>query len=267
MSDKQYLNLLNRVLCYGEKRSNRTEYDSKSLFGETMRFDLQSGFPLLTSKFVNFKAIVHELLWFIKGSTNVKELNKHGVNIWNEWADDDGELGPTYGRQWRGWVNKDGESIDQLAILIDNLKNDPYSRRHVLSAWNVGEISEMKLPPCHVLCQFYVSNKNKLSCQFYQRSVDVFLGLPFNIASYGLLTEILANITGYEVGKLIFTGGDVHIYSNHVIQATEQLKRRIHQPPTVKINKRIKNIDDISFDDIILENYKYEPAIKGKIAV
>jgi thymidylate synthase len=271
----EYLNLLSRTrsTCWNQIpiREDRTGTGTYSKFGEQIRFDLQKGFPLLTSKKVHFKSIVHELLWMLRGETNVKSLNKNDVTIWDEWADETGELGPVYGAQWRSWISFDAEAehfntTDQIANVIAEIKRNPYSRRLIVSAWNVAEISEMALPPCHVLFQFYVS-EGKLSCQMYQRSADVFLGLPFNIASYALLTHMIAQGCSLDVGELIISIGDAHIYSNHLEQVQEQLRRTVRQAPVLKLNPEIKDIDDFRYEDISIEEYYPHPTIKAPIAV
>lgn len=264
----QYLDLLAYILENGEDRGDRTGVGTRGIFGANMRFRLDENFPLLTTKAVHYKSIVYELLWFLRGETNIKFLKDNGVSIWNEWADEQGELGPVYGAQWRNWRDgASGESIDQIASLVDSLRNNPYSRRHILSAWNVGELSKMALPPCHCFVQFYVSADGRLSCQLYQRSVDVFLGLPFNIASYALLTLMMAQVTGLKAGEFIFCGGDVHIYQNHFDQVRLQLEREPLPFPTVRLNPEIRSIDDFGFDDLELVNYQKHPRIAAPIAV
>jgi len=244
---------------------DRTGVGTISTFGYQMRFDLQKGFPLLTTKKLHLKSIIYELLWFIKGDTNIKYLNDNGVTIWDEWADENGNLGPIYGKQWRSWTNN-GKNIDQLSSLIDSIKTNPNSRRLIISAWNVGELEEMALPPCHVLFQFYVANE-RLSCQLYQRSADVFLGVPFNIASYALLTMMIAHVTGLKPGEFIHTFGDVHLYLNHVEQAKTQLQRQPRQLPEMIINKDVKSIFDFTYEDFKLINYDPHPHIKADVAV
>ncbi len=263
---QQYLNLLNRVLTEGVKKEDRTGTGTISVFGHQMRFNLQDGFPLITTKKIHLKSVLHELLWFIKGSTNVKYLQENGVRIWNEWADDDGELGRIYGYQWRSWTTENGGHIDQLSNVIKQLKENPDSRRHIVSAWNVGDLDKMNLPPCHILFQFYVAD-NKLSCQLYQRSADIFLGVPFNIASYALLIMMVAQETGYEPGEFIHTLGDAHIYLNHIEQVKLQLSREPRSLPTVKLNPKIKKVTDFKYEDFTLENYNPHPHIKGAISV
>ncbi len=263
---QQYLNLLDHVLKNGIKKEDRTGTGTISSFGYQMRFDLADGFPVLTTKKLHLKSIIHELLWFLKGSTNVKYLQQNGVRIWNEWADDDGELGPIYGYQWRSWPDYKGGNIDQISQVIDSIKNNPNSRRHIVSAWNVGAIDDMNLPPCHILFQFYVAD-GKLSCQLYQRSADIFLGVPFNIASYALLLHMVAQVTGLKPGTFVHTLGDAHIYLNHIEQVKLQLTREPMKLAEMKLNKNIKSIFDFSFDDFTLEGYESHPHIKGAISV
>lgn len=263
---KQYLDLLETVLKDGVEKKDRTGTGTISIFGYQMRFNLADGFPVLTTKKLHLKSIIHELLWFLQGSTNVKYLQENGVRIWNEWAGKDGELGPIYGYQWRSWPAPDGSHIDQISQVVENLKFNPDSRRHIVSAWNVGQLDQMHLPPCHILFQFYVAN-GKLSCQLYQRSCDVFLGVPFNIASYSLLTMMMAQVTGYQPGDFIWTGGDVHIYSNHLEQVKLQLSREPLLLPQMKINPAVKSIFDFRFEDFELVNYLAHPHIPGKVAV
>lgn len=262
----QYLNLLDHILKHGVRKNDRTGTGTISVFGYQMRFNLQDGFPLLTTKKLHFKSIIHELLWFLKGETNIRYLNENGVTIWDEWADTNGELGPVYGYQWRSWPTADGRRIDQISRVVDSLKNNPDSRRHIVSAWNVGEIENMALPPCHVLFQFYVAN-GKLSCQLYQRSADVFLGVPFNIASYALLTMMMAQVCGYEPGEFVHTLGDTHIYLNHIEQVKLQLTREPRKLPRMVINPEVKSIFDFKYTDFKLEDYNPHPHIKGDIAV
>jgi thymidylate synthase len=250
----------------GVLKSDRTGTGTKSVFGYQMRFDLQKGFPLLTTKKVHLKSIIYELLWFIKGDTNIKYLNDHGVTIWNEWADEDGNLGPVYGSQWRSWKGADGKVTDQLSSLIEGIKKNPDSRRHIISAWNPAEVDKMALPPCHAMFQFYVAN-GRLSCQLYQRSADVFLGVPFNIASYALLTMMVAQVCGLNPGEFIHTFGDAHIYTNHFDQVNLQLSRDTRQLPVMKLNPAIESIFDFKFEDFILEGYDPHPGIKAPIAV
>ncbi len=262
----QYIELVNHVLENGIKKNDRTGTGTLSVFGSQMRFDLESGFPLLTTKKLHLKSIIHELLWFISGSTNVKYLQDNGVRIWNEWADDDGELGPVYGYQWRSWTANGNRHIDQLSQVIEALIQKPDSRRHIVSAWNVGDLDSMKLPPCHILFQFYVADGH-LSCMMYQRSADIFLGVPFNIASYALLLSMIAQVTGYKPGEFIHTLGDAHIYTNHIEQLQLQLTRKPYPLPTLKLNPSVNSIFDFKFEDISLENYLSHPHIKGDISV
>ncbi len=251
---------------HGTSKEDRTGTGTLSVFGYQMRFNLQEGFPLVTTKKVHTKSIVHELLWFLKGETNIKYLKDNGVSIWDEWADENGNLGPVYGYQWRSWPSANGEHIDQISQCIDQIKNNPDSRRLLVNAWNVSEISKMKLPPCHILFQFYVAD-GKLSCQLYQRSADLFLGVPFNIASYALLTHMVAQVCDLEVGDFIHTLGDAHIYSNHFEQVNLQLTRSPLPLPTLKLNPEVKNIFDFTYEDIAFENYQSHPAIKAIVAV
>lgn len=263
---KQYLNLLQHVLDNGIEKADRTGTGTISVFGYQMRFNLGEGFPLMTTKKLHLKSIIHELLWFLKGDTNVKYLNDNNVNIWNEWADAEGNLGHIYGFQWRSWPGYDGKSTDQIEQLIRSLKNNPDSRRHMVSAWNVSDIGNMALPPCHVMFQFYVAN-NTLSCQLYQRSADIFLGIPFNIASYSLLLMMVAQVTGLKPGEFIHTLGDAHIYRNHLEQVNIQLSREPRQLPAMKLNPAVTDINHFAFDDFILENYDPHPHIRGAISV
>jgi len=263
---KQYLNLLETILKEGTTKEDRTGTGTISRFGHQMRFDLSEGFPVITTKKLHLKSIIHELLWFLAGDTNVKYLQDNGVRIWNDWADEDGNLGHIYGYQWRSWPTPDGKHIDQITKVVDSIKNNPDSRRHIVSAWNVGELDKMNLPPCHILVQFYVAD-GKLSCQLYQRSADVFLGVPFNIASYALLTLMMAQVTGFQPGDFVHTFGDVHIYSNHLEQVKLQLTREPFPLPTMKINPEVKNIFDFKFEDFELINYQAHPHIKGEVAV
>ncbi|NLR94888.1 thymidylate synthase [Flammeovirga agarivorans] len=265
---EQYHKLLSHVLEHGELREDRTGICCFSVFGYQMRFDLNKGFPLQTTKKLHWKSIVHELLWFLKGDTNIKYLNENGVRIWNEWADEFGDLGPIYGKQWRSWRDNLGIEYDQISKLIYDLKRDPKSRRHIVSSWNVSDLQEMALPPCHLLFQFYVSKDKKLSCQLYQRSADLFLGVPFNIASYALLTHVIAQICGYGVGEFIHTIGDAHIYSNHINQVKEVLSRVERQLPTLSLDiEKNANIEDLDFNQIHLNDYNPHPAISAKVAV
>lgn len=262
----QYLDLIKHVLENGEFKEDRTGTGTYSVFGHQMRFDLSKSFPVLTTKKLHLKSIIHELLWFLNGDTNIKYLNDNGVRIWNEWADEDGDLGPVYGKQWRSWQTADGHVVDQITTLIDMIKTNPDSRRLLVNAWNVGEIENMALPPCHCLFQFYVAN-GKLSCQLYQRSADIFLGVPFNIASYALLTLMVAQVCDLEPGEFIHTFGDAHIYSNHIEQVKEQILREPYPFPTMKINPDVKDIFGFTFDDFELVDYQAHPHIKGKVAV
>jgi thymidylate synthase len=263
---KQYLDLLDHVMKNGVEKKDRTGTGTVSVFGFQMRFNLAEGFPLLTTKKLHLKSIIHELLWFIAGDTNIKYLKNNGVTIWDEWADKDGNLGPVYGHQWRSWPAADGRKIDQLSEVIETIKKTPDSRRIIVSAWNVGEISKMALPPCHVMFQFYVAN-GRLSCQLYQRSCDIFLGVPFNIASYALLTMMMAQATGLEPGDFVHTLGDAHIYMNHIEQVKLQLTREPYPLPTMSINPAIKDIFEFRFSDFTLNNYISHPGIKGAISV
>ncbi len=261
----EYLNLLDHVLENGVEKEDRTGTGTISVFGYQMRFDLSKGFPLLTTKKLHTRSIFHELLWFIKGDTNIKYLHDNKVSIWDEWADENGDLGPIYGKQWRSWATSNGIEIDQLSNLINDIKTNPNSRRLILSAWNVGELEEMALPPCHILFQFYVAN-GKLSCHLYQRSADIFLGVPFNIASYALLTQMIAQVCGLEAGEFVHTLGDAHIYSNHIEQCRLQLSREPMPLPRLELAKR-ESIDEYRYEDIQIINYKSHPHIKGEIAV
>ncbi|MCH5688270.1 thymidylate synthase [Niabella sp. W65] len=263
---QQYLDLLQHILDNGTQKTDRTGTGTLSTFGYQLRFDLQKGFPLVTTKKVHLKSIIHELLWFLKGETNIAYLKENKVSIWDEWADEEGELGPVYGKQWRSWEGKDGKVIDQISDLISQIKKTPDSRRLIVSAWNVGELPEMALMPCHTLFQFYVAD-NKLSCQLYQRSADVFLGVPFNIASYALLTMMVAQVCDLEPGDFVHTFGDVHIYNNHIDQVNLQLSREPFPLPVMKINPEVKDIFGFQFDDFKLENYQSHPAIKAPVAV
>ncbi len=263
---QQYLNLLQHIRDNGTLKSDRTGTGTQSVFGYQMRFDLQKGFPMVTTKKVHLKSIVHELLWFLKGETNIAYLKENKVSIWDEWADENGELGPVYGKQWRSWEGKDGKVVDQVADLIAQIKSNPDSRRLIISAWNVADLPEMALMPCHTIFQFYVA-EGKLSCQLYQRSADVFLGVPFNIASYALLTLMIAQVCDLEPGDFVHTFGDVHIYSNHMEQVALQLSRNTLPLPVMKLNPAIKNIFDFSFEDFTLENYQSHPPIKAPVAV
>lgn len=263
---KQYLDLLSHVLEHGEKKSDRTGTGTQSVFGYQMRFDLNEGFPLITTKKLHTRSIFHELLWFIKGDTNIKYLRDNKVTIWDEWADEEGNLGPVYGEQWRSWKSADGQKIDQLQQVIQSIKTNPDSRRHLVVAFNPGEVSKMALPPCHAFFQFYVGG-GKLSCQLYQRSADVFLGVPFNIASYALLVHMVAQVCGLGVGEFIHTLGDAHLYMNHLDQARLQLTREPMPLPKLILNPEIKNIDDFTFEDIQVVGYQSHPTIKAEISV
>ena len=268
---QQYLDLLRDVLDNGESRTDRTGTGTVSVFGRQARYDLRDGFPCLTTKKLHLRSIIHELLWFLKGDTNIAYLKENGVRIWDEWADENGELGPVYGQQWRAWEGDNGEVIDQIERLIGGLKNNPHSRRHLVSAWNVGKVDQMALPPCHMLFQFYVhdvdSDKPGLSCQLYQRSADLFLGVPFNIASYALLTMMVAQVCGYEPRDFVHTFGDLHLYSNHIEQAKLQLTRSPKPLPTMWVNPEITDIHSFTFDDFELRDYNPDPHIKAAVSV
>ena len=261
-----YHDLLKHVLQHGHNKEDRTGTGTKSVFGYQMRFNLADGFPLLTTKKVHLKSIIHELLWFLQGSTNIAYLKENGVRIWDEWADENGNLGPVYGYQWRNWPKPDGSHIDQISQVVQAIKTNPDSRRLIVSAWNVADVDQMKLPPCHAFFQFYVAD-GKLSCQLYQRSADIFLGVPFNIASYALLTMMVAQVCGLKLGDFVHTLGDAHIYSNHMEQVQEQLSRELRALPTMRINPAVKDIFSFKFEDFTLENYDPHPAIKGVVAV
>ena len=263
---REYLHLLQHILDKGAQKSDRTGTGTLSCFGYQMRFDLQQGFPLVTTKRLHLKSIIYELLWFLQGDTNISYLNEHGVSIWDEWADERGELGPVYGKQWRLWEGADGKVVDQITDLVKQIKTNPDSRRLIVSAWNVADLPKMALMPCHTLFQFYVA-EGKLSCQLYQRSADVFLGVPFNIASYALLTLMLAQVCDLQPGEFVHTFGDVHLYNNHLEQAKLQLTRTPFPLPEMKLNPAVKNIFDFKFEDFTLENYQYHPAIKAPVAV
>ena len=263
---RQYLDLMEHVMSNGTLKEDRTGTGTKSVFGHQMRFDLSQGFPCVTTKKLHLKSIIHELLWFLKGDTNIKYLKENGVRIWDDWADKNGNLGHVYGYQWRSWPAPDGKHIDQIQQIIDQIKNTPDSRRIIVSAWNVGEIEQMALPPCHAFFQFYVAD-NKLSCQLYQRSADIFLGVPFNIASYALLTMMVAQVCDLEVGDFVHTLGDAHIYTNHFEQTKLQLSRSPKELPKMNINKNIKDIFSFTYEDFKLTDYNYDPHIKGKVAI
>ena len=263
---KQYLQLLQQVLDTGTQKSDRTGTGTLSVFGAQMRFNLKDGFPLVTTKRVHFKSVLHELLWFISGDTNVKYLNDNGVTIWNEWSRPDGELGPIYGKQWRSWEQPRGPDIDQLAQVIDQIRSNPDSRRHIVSAWNVADLPDMALAPCHCLFQFHVA-EGRLSCQLYQRSADLFLGVPFNIASYALLTHMVAQVCDLEVGEFIWTGGDCHIYLNHLVQVKTQLSRQPRMLPTLLLDKSVKSIEDFKSEHVMLVNYLPHSILRGAVAV
>ena len=263
---KQYLDLLQHVLNTGAEKGDRTGTGTRSVFGYQMRFDLGDGFPLMTTKKLHLKSIIHELLWFLKGDTNIGYLKENKVRIWDQWADENGDLGPVYGSQWRSWECADGTTVDQISQLIDQIKTNPDSRRLIVSAWNVAEIPKMKLPPCHCFFQFYVAD-GKLSCQLYQRSADIFLGVPFNIASYAFLLTMVAQVTGLRPGEFVHTLGDAHLYNNHLDQAREQLTRSPGKLPTLKLNPAVTDIFDFKFEDFEIENYEAAPNIKAPIAV
>lgn len=263
---QQYLDLMRHVQEHGHVKTDRTGTGTRSVFGYQMRFDLSKGFPLVTTKKLHLRSIIHELIWFLAGSTNIAYLKENGVSIWDDWADENGDLGPVYGSQWRSWPLPDGGHIDQIAQLIQQIKTNPDSRRLIVSAWNVADIPHMKLPPCHAFFQFYVAD-GKLSCQLYQRSADIFLGVPFNIASYALLTHMVAQQTNLEVGDFIWTGGDCHLYSNHMEQVKEQLSRQPHALPTLTILRKPETIFDYQFEDFAIENYNFHPHIKAPVAV
>jgi len=263
---QQYLDLLAHVKDHGAVKTDRTGTGTRSVFGWQMRFDLAEGFPMLTTKKLHLRSIIHELLWFLDGDTNIKYLKDNGVRIWDEWADENGDLGPVYGHQWRSWPTPDGRKIDQIAQVVEQIRTHPDSRRHIVSAWNPGEVEEMALPPCHCLFQFYVAD-GKLSCQLYQRSADIFLGVPFNIASYALLTLMVAQVTGYQPGDFVHSFGDAHLYSNHIAQAEEQLSRTPRALPTMTINPNVRDIFDFTFDDFTLSGYDPDPHIKAPVAV
>lgn len=263
---QQYLSLLQDILDNGTQKSDRTGTGTFSVFGRQLRFNLQEGFPLVTTKKVHLKSIIYELLWFLNGDTNIQYLKEHGVSIWDEWADENGNLGPVYGQQWRSWTGADGQTFDQVKDVLQQLKTNPDSRRMIISAWNVAELGKMALMPCHTMFQFYVANR-KLSCQLYQRSADVFLGVPFNIASYALLTLMMAQVSGLEAGDFVHTFGDVHLYSNHVEQAKLQLSRQPFALPQLTLNPEVKDLFSFRYEDFTLENYQHHPAIKAPVAV
>ncbi|WP_289138923.1 thymidylate synthase [uncultured Brevibacillus sp.] len=263
---KQYLDLCQRILDEGVTKEDRTGTGTISVFGHQMRFDLSEGFPLVTTKKLHTRSIIHELLWFLSGDTNIRYLQENGVRIWNEWADENGDLGPVYGKQWRSFAGRDGKTVDQIQWVIDEIKRNPDSRRLVVSAWNPAELDKMALPPCHLLFQFYVAN-GKLSCQLYQRSADTFLGVPFNIASYALLTHMIAHVTGLEAGDFVHTLGDAHLYTNHLEQVKLQLSREPMALPKLKLNPDVNSIFDFTFDDIEIVDYESHPHIKGEVAV
>ena len=263
---RQYLDLLQHILDHGVEKADRTGTGTRSVFGYQMRFDLAAGFPLVTTKKLHTRSIIHELLWFLKGETNTQYLKEHGVTIWDAWADDDGELGPVYGKQWRSWQTPDGRQIDQISAVVERIRKTPDSRRLIVSAWNVADVDQMALPPCHLLLQFYVAG-GLLSCQMYQRSADVFLGVPFNIASYALLTMMVAQVTDLQPGEFIHTFGDAHLYNNHLEQTHLQLSRQPRPLPAMKINPAVKSLFDFRFEDFTLENYDPHPHIKAPVAV
>jgi thymidylate synthase len=263
---RQYLDLLREVLDHGARKPDRTGVGTLSLFGRQMRFDLSGGFPIVTTKRLFLKGIIHELLWFLRGDTNIRYLTDRGVHIWDEWADENGDLGPVYGAQWRRWRSADGRPVDQIATLIETIRSNPQSRRLLVSAWNVGELPAMRLPPCHCLFQFYVADA-RLSCQLYQRSADLFLGVPFNIASYSLLTMMIAQVTGLQPGEFVHTFGDVHLYLNHLEQVRTQLSREPRPLPTLRLNENVASIFDFKYEDISLTGYDPHPAIQAQVAV
>ncbi|RMF11356.1 MAG: thymidylate synthase [Alphaproteobacteria bacterium] len=263
---RQYLDLLRHVLEHGTDKDDRTGTGTRSVFGYQMRFDLSAGFPLLTTKKLHLRSIIYELLWFLKGDTNIKYLNDYGVTIWDEWADPSGELGPVYGKQWRSWAAPDGRTIDQISRVVEEIRHNPDSRRLLVSAWNPADVDSMALPPCHCLFQFYVA-RGRLSCQLYQRSADIFLGVPFNIASYALLTMMIAQVTGLEPGDFVHTLGDAHLYANHFEQARTQLERTPYPLPTMRLNPAVTDLFAFDYDDFTLENYRFHPHIPAKVAV
>ena len=263
---RQYLDLMQHVLSHGTPKSDRTGTGTLSVFGAQLRFDLNAGFPLLTTKKVHLKSIIHELLWFLKGETNIRYLKDNGVGIWDEWANERGDLGPVYGYQWRSWPAADGRHIDQISLVLDQIRENPDSRRMIVSAWNVADLDKMALMPCHAFFQFYVAD-GRLSCQLYQRSADIFLGVPFNIASYALLTMMIAQVCGLKLGDFVHTFGDTHLYTNHLEQARAQLSRGPRTMPTMRLNPNVKNLFDFQYEDFTLENYDPHPAIKAPVAV
>ena len=263
---QEYLDLMSHVRSHGVEKGDRTGTGTISVFGHQMRFDLSAGFPAVSTKKLHFRSIIHELLWFLKGDTNVRYLQERGVTIWNEWADEDGDLGPVYGHQWRSWPGPDGTSIDQMTAVVEQIRRTPDSRRLIVSAWNVADIDRMKLPPCHMLFQFYVA-EGRLSCQLYQRSADVFLGVPFNIASYALLTMMVARVCGLEPGEFVHTFGDAHLYLNHLEQARLQLTRELRSLPQIRLNAAVTSLYAFTYDDIVIEGYDPHPAIKAPVAV
>jgi thymidylate synthase len=263
---QQYLQLLDHILKHGTEKGDRTGTGTLSVFGHQMRFDLRQSFPMLTTKKLHFKSIVHELIWFLSGDTNIRYLQENGVKIWNAWADENGNLGPVYGSQWRSWLGADGKTVDQISQVVEQIKTTPDSRRMIVSAWNVAEVPKMKLPPCHAFFQFYVAN-GELSCQLYQRSADVFLGVPFNIASYAALTMMMAQVTGLKAGEFVHSLGDAHIYTNHLEQVKLQLTREPKQPPTLTLNPDVNSIFDFKYEDFTLNDYAAHPHIKGAVAV
>jgi thymidylate synthase len=263
---QQYHDLMRHILAHGVRKEDRTGTGTISVFGYQMRFDLREGFPLVTTKKVHTKSIVYELLWFLQGSTNIQYLKENGVSIWDEWADANGELGPVYGKQWRSWQGANGETIDQISQVVEQIRRNPDSRRLIVSAWNVADVNKMALPPCHAFFQFYVAD-GRLSCQLYQRSADVFLGVPFNIASYALLTHMVAQVCGLQVGDFVWTGGDTHLYTNHLEQVDLQLSRELRPLPTLRLNPEVKDIFGFRYEDFVIENYNPHPVIKAPVAV
>jgi thymidylate synthase len=264
---KQYLDLMQHVLDHGQKREDRTGVGTLSVFGHQTRYNLEEGFPLVTTKKLHLRSIIHELLWFLKGDTNINYLKENKVTIWDEWADENGDLGPVYGKQWRKWETPEGGFVDQMTNLIKGLRENPHGRRHIVSAWNPSDVPKMALPPCHTFMQFYVDNDNRLSCQLYQRSADIFLGVPFNIASYSLLTMMIAQVCGLKPGEFVHTIGDAHLYMNHIEQAKTQLKRKPHALPKMKLNPEITSLFEFVYEDFTLEDYTADPSIKAPIAI